>query len=207
MEQFLESYGDLPKDLGRHYIDVSAEEMCFVQYMPISLSSSYNLRFSPNLIWTVPLVLSAIKSLDTWFDKYIYLTVHRFHGMGRRGWHSDGFGTDDINFIWYDKLPTEFCYQEFKLSHDHTDSLEQMRQQANPYNVWTFPNFHLLRMDQSSIHRPSEVIASYENPLRTFVKISVSDSQYNLKGNAHNYLLDYNWNMKDRGSDRNHPTK
>ena len=41
---------------------------------------------------------------------------------------------------------------------------------------------------------------------RTFIKVSFSDQKYNLKGNTHNYLFDYEWDMIDRSVSRNDPT-
>ena len=77
-----------------------------------------------------------------------------------------------------------------------------MKYQADSRNIITYPNRHLVRMNQSSIHRMSKPESSFP---RTFVKVSVSEYKYNLIGNAHNYGLDYKWDMKPRLISRNHP--
>ena len=40
---------------------------------------------------------------------------------------------------------------------------------------------------------------------RTFFKLSFSKDKYDLKGNSHNYLFDYNWEMRERKENRNIP--
>jgi hypothetical protein len=41
--------------------------------------------------------------------------------------------------------------------------------------------------------------------MRSFLKISLSHQKYNLVGNSHNYLFDYNWDLHDRDTLRNDP--
>lgn len=41
--------------------------------------------------------------------------------------------------------------------------------------------------------------------MRAFLKVSFSKDKYDLLGNSHNYLMDYNWEMKARKEDRNIP--
>lgn len=200
-------YSPAPTVLGQYQID--CRELMFVQYMPI-IMPGYAERLPRNLACFQPL-LEAIISEDRkpWFDdgEYAYLTAKRlFVGpncLGNRpGWHTDGFGTDDINYIWSDSMPTEFCVQNFDLSDDHEDSLLQMEVQAFNWNIQTLPVGSLLKLDRRMVHRaPHPVIEGY----RTFVKISVSRERYNLIGNAHNYLFDYDWPMVERQVARNHP--
>jgi hypothetical protein len=193
-----------PIVLGGYEIDCG--ELMFVQYMPIAMPGK-SFRLPRNLMCFLPL-LEAIppKQIDPF--TYVYLTAKRlFVGpncLGNRpGWHTDGFGTDDINYIWSDTLPTEFCVnQHFGLSDDHELSLIQMAQQARLVNIKTYPTGSLLKLDSSIVHRVARpVVDGY----RTFVKISVSRERYNLIGNAHNYLFDYNWPMVERQAGRNHP--
>lgn len=207
MEQYLDYYGELPEVIGEFDIDVSDAEMCFVQYLPVFIPDQSGV-IPNNLIWSEPLVLAVIDDLvsrGVQSDGYIYLTVKRLYGSGNReGWHCDGFGTDDINYIWYDSHPTEFYKGDLiQLPNHHGNSIFRMSEILYKTNkIVKYPCNTLIRMNQSSIHRVNpEVFAG----LRTFVKISFSDSKYNLKGNAHNYSLDYNWEMIERGPDRNHP--
>lgn len=184
-----------------HY-DLSPTEMCFIQYLPIKLINT-DIRIPENIHWTIPLI-AASEYND---DDYVYLTVKYLYvtpeNMGNRpGWHSDGFDTDDINYIWYDSHPTEFCIQDFNISDDHNQSMIDMGSQAQLKNIRSYGIKNLIKMDKFSIHRvPVVTTQGY----RAFVKISVSKHKYNLKGNAHNYLFDYNWDMKERTISRNHP--
>jgi hypothetical protein len=41
--------------------------------------------------------------------------------------------------------------------------------------------------------------------MRRFVKVSLSSHRYNLIGNSHNHLLDYDWQMFPRDAARNDP--
>lgn len=208
MEQYLDSYGELPEIIGRIDIDVSEAEMCFVQYLPVLIPNQRD-ALPENLQWVDPILMRVLGDLisggASGVDKYIYLTVKRLYGSGNReGWHCDGFGTDDINYIWYDCHPTEFYAGDLiKLPKHHRNSILKMSEVLYKTNkLVEYPCKTLIRMNQSSIHR---VNTEMFTGLRTFVKISFSDSKYNLKGNAHNYSLDYNWEMVERGADRNHP--
>lgn len=198
-------YGQEPHVVGHVLLD--PKEMCFVQYLPIAMTDCDRVEIPDNLSWTRPLVNMVLKE-GVSDESYLYLTVKHLYvtpsNMGNRpGWHSDGFGTDDINYIWCDQYPTEFCIQDFNLSEDCGTSLTEMEQQARAQNVKTYGENTLLRLDKYNIHRTPIIGEGY----RTFVKISVSKDRYNLKGNAHNYLFDYDWEMALRSDSRNHPSK
>lgn len=194
-------YGTAPKVLGE--FNLEASEMCYVQYLPIALPRS-KVAIPENLRWVQPL----LDAIEFSVIDHVYLTVKHIYVSGsdcgnRPGWHSDGFGTDDINYIWCDSNPTEFAIQHFDLSNDCDKSMKEMEQQFIVGSEIVYPVKTLLRLDQSVIHRtPTKCVPGY----RTFVKISVSKHRYNLKGNAHNYLLDYDWDMVERKVERNHPT-
>lgn len=198
-------YGQEPRVVGHVFLD--PKEMCFVQYLPIAMADCDRVELPDNLSWTRPLVNMVLKE-GVSDESYLYLTVKHLYvtpsNMGNRpGWHSDGFGTDDINYIWCDNYPTEFCIQDFNLSEDCDTSLTEMEQQARAQNVKTYGENTLLRLDKYNIHRTPVIGEGY----RTFVKISVSEDRYNLKGNAHNYLFEYDWEMVLRSDSRNHPSK
>lgn len=189
-----------PEIVGQ--FDITCPEFMFAQYMPIAM---------PNWISRVPEHLKFASALlgavSAPIDAFIYLTAKCMYvgpgcAMNRPGWHIDGYGTDDINYIWSDCVPTEFCVQSFDLSADHEQSMVEMTQQARHASVVTFPDRTLLKLDNTMVHR---VGASSAPVLRTFVKISISRERYNLRGNAHNHLLDYDWPMVDRQASRNHP--
>jgi hypothetical protein len=122
--------------------------------------------------------------------------------FNRMGWHSDGFLTDDINYIWCDKYPTIFNKSNFILSPDDTLSIQEMEMQADPLNDVTYNENQLIRLDQFNIHKVAPVKSG---GMRTFLKVSISKDKYDLIGNSHNYLLNYDWKMKQRKEQRNIP--
>lgn len=196
-------YGRPPEIMGR--VDLTPSEMCFVQYMPIKIDGS-DIRVPDRLKWAMPLVVMCgnISRFQFAYLTAKYLWVNNANMGNRKGWHSDGFMSDDVNIIWSDCCPTEFCVQSFNLSRDHELSLQEMAKQAHPDSVIRYKDRLAIRVDQYVIHRVSE--QQYEG-MRAFVKISLSDHRYNLQGNAKNELFDYDWEMHRRGELRNHPTK
>ncbi|MNQ74242.1 hypothetical protein D3C85_889960 [compost metagenome] len=194
-------YGAAPKVLGE--FDLEPSEFCYVQYLPIALPRS-EIAIPPNLLWVKPL----LDCVDISVIDHVYLTVKCMFVSGtdcgnRPGWHSDGFGTDDLNYIWCDRSPTEFAIQPFKLSADCSISMQEMEDQFIQGTEVVYPPKTLLLLDQGVIHRtPTYCEPGY----RTFVKISISKHRYNLKGNAHNHMLNYDWEMVERNVERNHPT-
>lgn len=196
-------YGNAPKELG--IVLATCQEMMHYQCLPIKLIDTPEYRLPERLKWVQPL-LDRIRFTE---DRYVYLTVRNtFISPGssgsRPGWHSDGFLTDDINYIWSDCLPTEFALQNFDIDENCLQSLQQFEEQVHPENIATYPAKMLLQLNSGVIHRPA-INDSYEG-LRQFVKVSVSKHRYNLAGNSHNYLLDYNWPMVERSTERNHQT-
>lgn len=204
-------YGELPNLIGTFEVDCS--EFMFYQYLPIKLVGQTTTTVEPRLNCFSPIINAARFNylnkfgFDSFVNSYVYLTVkHMFTKpdlpMNRPGWHTDGFLTDDINYIWSDCLPTIFNYTEFYLTLDDDVSLEEMERQANHSKNIQYENFALLRLNQFNVHRiatPDELL------LRTFLKISISLDKYDLIGNSHNYLLDYNWTMRKRNTTRNVP--
>lgn len=207
----MNKYGDLPVSLGQ--FDIDLVEMMYYQYLPIKMSDSTDviiedrLRSLFNMIITCITDYSNIFGLESYKSSYVYLTVKNLFvkpecSYNRPGYHSDGFMTDDVNYIWSDKFPTVFNRSEFDLVQDDTLSLIQMFHQAQPDLEFTFPNKTLLRLNQFNIHKVGPVT---ENTMRTFVKISFSKDKYDLKGNSHNHFIDYDWEMKERKTGRNIP--
>jgi hypothetical protein len=41
--------------------------------------------------------------------------------------------------------------------------------------------------------------------MRQYVKVSMSNHQYNLENNSHNYLFEYEWQLFSREAVRNDP--
>lgn len=204
-------YGDLPKSLG--IFEVKCQEMMFYQYLPIKLANEYGMFYESrldcfeDLINAVYLDFLNEFGMDEFINSYVYITAKHLYQMpntsfNRMGWHSDGFLTDDINYIWCDKYPTIFNKSEFNLTLDDVISMKEMEEQAIPSNDVTYSENELLRLDQFNIHKVAPVL---KGGMRTFVKISFSKDKYDLVGNAHNHHLNYNWEMKERKEDRNIP--
>lgn len=187
--------------------DVNTPELMFVQYMPVAIPGQPTVQVPKNLEWLLPMVYEACEYAS--LKDHIYVTAKRLYvcpgsSGNRPGWHTDGFGTNDKNFIWYDSNPTEFCVQSFRFKNmeDHEESMHDMEMQADSRNIITYPAKTLLQLDSSIVHR---VAQNDFYGYRTFVKISISKDKYNLEGNAHNHLLDYDWKMYPREEHRNHP--
>lgn len=181
-------------------------ELMYVLYMPVRMAGQKKITIPKSLAEYAPLVDMALDFEGFAADgKYVYLTVKSLwvepSSMGgRMGWHIDGFGTNDINYLWVDSHPTEFCNQGFDLSNDHEISIRQMSAQAKKENIVKYPALDVIRVDSSHVHRVPEIESS---GYRTFARVSISEKKYDMIGNAHNYDLDYSWVMHPRGVSRN----
>jgi len=204
-------YGQPPKVIGE--IHPAVTELFLYQYMPIKLAGFDQPRLEPRLfpfkemIGRVCCDFIGVRGLDAYMQSNLYMTAKRMFvkpdkAFNRQGYHSDGFGTDDLNYIWSDRFPTIFNIAEFTLSPDDQRSLADMESQARIENEITFPDCSIVRLDQFNIHKVAPVT---ETAIRTFVKLSFSGDRYDLEGNTHNHLLDYDWPMRARESARNVP--
>lgn len=204
-------YGQPPVDLGVK--SVICDEMIFYQYLPIKFPSQISPVYEERLQYFNELVgvsccdFIGTFGLDRYMASYIYLTAkHMYQHPGcsfnRPGYHSDGFMTDDINYIWSDRAGTIFNDSDFSLSLDDSISIHEMTDQALPENDFSLPDGTLTRLNQFVIHRVNDMV----NPgMRTFIKLSFSYDKYDLVGNSHNYLIPYKWEMKPRKDCRNIP--
>lgn len=206
-------YGGAPKDLGRIQVDTS--EMMYWLYCPIKKPRS-EVVIPPNLKYFQSLVEKATfwaghRMGHCWLHKaYVYITAKTMWVNGstanRPGWHSDGFLTDDLNFIWMNSAPTIFCIDEpTDFVADHELSLAEMQEwaDARPLKHVRYPVEHLLMLDQGVIHKVDDQMTP---GVRTFVKISISGHPYLLKGNSINHELPLNVDYKKRTEVRNCPT-
>ena len=204
-------YGQLPKPLGEYIIIPT--EMMFYQDMPIKLKRFSEIVFEDRLKIFDELITTITDNfiITFGFEKYInsyvyisakYLFQNKQEPFNRPGWPCDGFMSDDITDIWSDENPTVFNLSQFALSQDDTKSIQEMGEQAEEKYNFTYPKNTLLRLDQFNVHKVAEI----EHPgMRLFLKVSFSSGKFDLKGNTHNYLLDYSWELKDRSCDRNIP--
>lgn len=205
-------YGKKPKTLG--IFTVESKEMMFYQYLPIKLAGTVGLsperRLKPYMKIITDSCLDYMNTYgrEAFTESYVYVTVKNLyqhkegHSFNREGWHSDGFLTDDINYIWSDRAPTVFNLSDFDIRLDDVLGMQDMNDQAIEKNNVTYMNNMLLRLNQFSIHK---VGVMPESGMRQFVKVSVSRDKYDLLGNSVNHELRYNWDMKPRKEARNVP--
>ncbi|MDH0613354.1 MULTISPECIES: hypothetical protein [unclassified Agrobacterium] len=196
-------YGAAPKDLGELKLDTS--EMMFWLYLPIKMPGTVAEQLPKQLDPYTEVIdrvyMDVIKTYgrQRWKDSYVYLSVKVLHVTpdapgNRPGWHSDGFLTGDLNYIWADRNPTEFFITDrpFKVVEDHKESMQVFHRMA----TFALPSAgdrrehakvnHLYRLDQTVIHRVS---LNVDSGKRAFVKVSVSDKPYVQLGNSINHLL------------------
>lgn len=199
------TYGDLPEDLG--LIDLSPVEMMAWLYCPVATPTQAT-TLPDNLAQFWPILNEVMaREPERYTHGYVYLTAKTLWVEGcnianRPGWHSDGFGTDDVNFIWYDRAPTEFLRDSFELPEDCTDAMAVMAARARRDRIVTFPDKHLLRLTPAVVHRSPVV---FEPGKRSFVKVSLSADRYNLEGNSINHGILERWPLVQRAEVRNHP--
>lgn len=201
-------YGDLPEVLG--VIDLNPVEMMCWMYCPISTPNE-TVTVPANLRQFLPIIEAVCADNPVRFvNSYVYLTAKTLYVSGgnignRPGWHTDGFGTDDLNYIWYDKAPTEFyADRPFSLPDNCDDAMARMTEEARGAFKRTFPAKHLLKLTPTVVHRPP---VTFEAGMRTFVKVSISDDRYNLEGNSINHGLSEQWPLVPRQMERNHPAQ
>lgn len=206
--------GNLPKSLG--LVPLSPTEMMYWLYCPISEPGNMMALVPPNLRQFDP-ILQKVRNddPDRWLESYVYLTAKTLWVSGdyignRPGWHTDGFGTDDVNYIWYDRAPTEFLnvWPNVEVSDDCDESMREMEALAaslytDRFGPMRYPNCHLLRLDPTVVHRSP---TKFEPGVRTFVKVSLSKDRYDLIGNSINHALALDWTMVERKEERNHPS-
>lgn len=207
------NYGQKPKILGN--IEIISNEMFFYQYLPIKMYGDTQIKIEDRLsqfndiVGMVSCDFVADFGLERFRDSYMYLTAKNLFvsadcNFNRGGWHSDGFMTDDINYIWSDFYPTEFVFGDFEVIQDDLKSLVEFDFIGSNNKRETYIENCVLRLNQFVIHRCGKVRTPR---MRQFVKISFSKDKYDLIGNSHNYLFDYKWEMRKRNYERNIPQK
>lgn len=204
-------FGNPPKQLNYH--PIALREVMYYLYLPVRMRmATSGLRLPENLRQVLPLLYTADRAVTDLQRDYAYTYVSARKGfatpdnpLNRPGWHCDGFGTDDLNFIWWKGPGTRFAVQDFHdISGDHSRSLLQFGAQVNiPECIWKPAPEHLYMIDPSVVH--ATPIIEAPGCMREYVKISYSNEKYNLENNSHNYLFDYAWELHSRESIRNDP--
>lgn len=199
------AYG-MPPILCGHF-DVHLTEVMYYLYLPVRMQEhGIDIRLPPNLAPIRSLIGHAIGYNVDHF-KYVYVSARKGwatpdNPLNRPGWHCDGFGTDDLNFVWWRGPGTRFAHQPFfDISADHVESLQQFDRQIVPDRIDTPPEAHLYGLTPSVVH--ATPIIKAPGCMRSYVKISLSNERYNLWGNSHNHLFDYDWPMVSRDDVRN----
>jgi hypothetical protein len=198
-------YGQLPIYLGQ--FDFTLPEVMYYLYLPIKLKGFKDVRMPPNLQVCRGMVDACMFHAEERDFDYVYISARKGwatpdNPLNRPGWHCDGFGTDDLNFVWWDGPSTRFAHQHFEgIVSDHNRSLKQFDEQVDPKRVITYAQHGVYAINPRVVHATPLI----EPPgcMRQYVKISMSDHQYNLENNSHNYLFVYQWVLHARETTRN----
>lgn len=205
-------YGKPPEFLGRLYPEW--DELMHYLYLPVKFPEHRDFHIPDRLEFAKPFlhaVVDEIHSYEYLDDKYVYVTAHRGwaspgHPLNREGWHCDGFGTTDLNYVWSSRYGTRYAAQDFiGIYPDHAESMRQFKKQVQPEHVHQMIDYGFYRLDPYVVHNVPEI--PEPGGWRSFLKVSVSPERYNLAGNSHNYLFDYEWEMHSREAGRNDPIR
>lgn len=206
-------YGAKPEVFG--VFDLDFYEYMHYLYLPVLMDDDGGLQVDvpKRLAFAEPVLVAAQleeqRRGNVW--NYAYVTARRGFAtpgnpLNRPGWHADGFGTEDVNYVWTDRFPTLFAEQSFTgISDGHNASMTQFADQIEVGAIRTYADRTLLRLDQQVIHAAPEIPAPGGE--RSFFKVSFSNERYALRGNSHNNLLDYDWPMLSRTMERNDPSR
>lgn len=212
-------YGKLPIYVGQFEFDLP--EVMYYLYLPIlmdddprGLTGAYDVRLPRNVEVCENLIKQAYThSIQTrgYPYKYMYLSARKGwatpgNPLNRPGWHCDGFGTNDLNYVWWVGPGTRFAIQSFYgIVSDHNRSMRQFDEQIQEESIVEFEERGLFQIDPSVVH--STPLIPEPGCWRQYIKVSLSDERYNLENNSHNWLFDYNWPMHKREAVRNDPHK
>lgn len=214
-------YGNLPVYLGQ-FDQVDLNEVMYYLYLPVVMRDprmvSGDIRLPRNVEVCRPLITEALgyaynirNSRDgRWPYTYVYLSARKGwatadNPLNRPGWHADGFGTEDLNFVWWRGAGTRFAAQAFtEISDDHVLSQKQFQEQVDETKAISYPEAGLYVIDPSVVHATPIITTP---GMRQYIKISLSNERYNLENNSHNYLFDYDWPLHTRSAIRNDPHK
>lgn len=198
-------YGKLPIYCDSYMFDLP--EVMYYLYLPVRMHGS-RLLTPGNLDCCREMIAAAEAHAGREFA-YTYLSARKGYAtpdnpLNRPGWHCDGFGTDDLNYVWWVGPSTRFAHQSFSgIVSDHNRSLTQFTEQVSENSIVTYPERGLYQLDPTVVH--ATPIIEPPGCMRQYVKVSLSDSRYNLENNSHNYAFDYSWPLHSRDALRNDP--
>jgi hypothetical protein len=200
-------YADQPVRICEFKFDLP--EVMYYLYLPVRMpGGGHDIRLPPNVECCRPMIEAAINlHLPMRQSSIVYLSARKGwaspdNPLNRPGWHCDGFGTADMNYIWWTGPGTRFTRQKFRdISEDHIESLKQFDRMIYAGDIYTPDEKWLYGLSPRCVHSTPEV--KPPGCMRQFVKISLSMERYNLENNSHNYLFDYDWPMHSRDVIRN----
>lgn len=201
---------------------VDLKEVMYYLYLPVRGPDLGDGTFQlpANLGPVYPLVIEALHhAMRTGRDArkdYVYVSARKGwattdNPLNRPGWHCDGFGTDDVNYVWWRGPGTRFAVGDFGVvPEDHKKSIEHFEFHLDERRDWNrrpgcsivtdAPEAHLYCIDPYVVHATPII----ETPCwRQYVKVSFSRHRYNLENNSHNHLFEYTWPMHSREEVRN----
>lgn len=224
-----ERYGEAPVDISHWYGEEFTELMHWL-YLPVHIpnvrTKTGSLTRTEHIILPRQLSAQGIDAVitdalddyeevdsDGWIDKFVYVTARRGFAtpdnpLNRVGWHTDGFGTNDTNYIWCDRFPTRYLDVPEGIGDPGEDHLQSVRFFENAADrlsdaITNVNSYTINRLSPYVVHATPEI--GFPGGMRSWVKVSISEHRYNLIGNSHNWELDYDWKMVDRSELRNDP--
>ena len=226
-------YGEAPEEITFTDLDGVWTEFMHYLYLPVripydDITSGGPFALPPRLEFLMPTIWRVLEdaqeAADHLDDPYVYVTARRGFAtpgnpLNRPGWHCDDFGGTDLNYTWCDRYPTRIlrATDPLSISESDADSMQDMAWWANLAETGTHldpsnPGLWIEEVPLNTVMRLTPQVV-HDTPLipdpggmRSFFKISVSTHRYDLIGNSHNYLLDYDWPMVSRESLRNQPS-
>ena len=124
----------IPESIGEYYFN--SKEYCQYLYLPVMFAGDPEIYLEPRLEFLRGMINDTVNDYITnnysgqFNDEYIYLTIKQTFipkdtHHNRPEFHSDGFLTDDVNYIYFDKYPTEFMIGNFNVpKHDELSMVE-----------------------------------------------------------------------------------
>jgi len=184
-----------PESLG--VFEMSMDELCFYQYFKCKNKGTSRVVLEKRMRPCVAMINECLKDFDdrnpkdSAFGKNVYVTLKHLYQFdrtqyNRRGYHCDGFGTNDMNYIWSNTQPTIFNRYQITMTDCHDQSLVDMRKNLPAEKEYSFHNKSLIMLRPNVPHRVNECGTE---GVRTFFKLSITDHEYDLYGNSINHKL------------------
>lgn len=187
--------------------------------MPVKFPGSNEYRLPKEVLPFLDIIKTIAKfehnvcdnELGSALEYFAYLTIDQGYiskgvTQRREGCHVDGFQGARIetktkvnrSYTVSNVEPTEFFIQPFQTNHlddkVHNFFLD-FDEQANEEFLWRPEPNQIVLMDAYTVHRAPVM---KENAKRVFLRLSYDVKEFDRKGNTHNPMFDYHWNMVAR---------